>query len=147
MTTYDYQRDEYPILAPSKYGADDYRVGFDARLWKFDLSFMQGWRFFKDDTRYLTDKFQIGNNPTNTSVLNSYERDLPSRDPMLGWRPTPSQRATMKYFLVVAALRQQDQVGPLHRARHDAPPGLHGRPRRDLAGDGSHSHIEYVPRE
>jgi hypothetical protein len=77
--TYDYQRDEFPVLAPSKYGADDYRVGFDARLWKFDLSFMQGWRFFKDDTRYLIDKFQPGNNTTNTSVLNSYERDLPTR--------------------------------------------------------------------
>jgi hypothetical protein len=93
VTTYDYQRDEYPILAPTKYGADDYRVGFDARLWKFDLSFMQGWRFFKDDTRYLTDKFQIGNNPTNTSVLNSYERDMPTRG------DTPYTRFSLHTFL------------------------------------------------
>jgi len=30
--------------------------------------------------------------------------ELPKRDPLLGYRPTPSQRATMKYFFVVAAL-------------------------------------------
>ena len=29
---------------------------------------------------------------------------LPERDPLLGFRPTPSQRATIKYFFVVAAL-------------------------------------------
>lgn len=30
--------------------------------------------------------------------------DLPKRDPLLGLNPTPSQRATVKYFLVVATL-------------------------------------------
>ena len=30
--------------------------------------------------------------------------ELPKRDPLLGYRPTPSQRATMKYFFVVAAM-------------------------------------------
>ena len=74
VTTYDYQRDEFPVLAPSRYAADDYRIGFDAKVWKIGLSFMQGWRFFKDDTTYLIDKLQPGNNPTNTSVLNSYRR-------------------------------------------------------------------------
>src|SRR5262245_5558684 len=29
---------------------------------------------------------------------------VPARDPLLGWTPTPSQRATIKYFLVVAVL-------------------------------------------
>src|SRR5262249_19493096 len=29
---------------------------------------------------------------------------VPARDPLLGWTPTPSQRATIKYFLVVAAM-------------------------------------------
>ncbi|MDT8067841.1 MAG: nitric-oxide reductase large subunit [Terriglobia bacterium] len=31
-------------------------------------------------------------------------RDLPQSDPLLGLNPTPSQRATVKYFFVVAAL-------------------------------------------
>ncbi len=30
--------------------------------------------------------------------------DIPDRDPLLGSRPTPSQRATVKYFWVVSAL-------------------------------------------
>jgi nitric oxide reductase subunit B len=30
--------------------------------------------------------------------------DIPRQDPLLGFRPTPSQRATMKYFFVVAIL-------------------------------------------
>ena len=32
------------------------------------------------------------------------EGSLPDRDPLLGLKPTPSQRATVKYFFVVAAL-------------------------------------------
>jgi nitric oxide reductase subunit B len=30
--------------------------------------------------------------------------NVPARDPLLGWTPTPSQRATIKYFLVVALM-------------------------------------------
>lgn len=79
VTTYDYQRDEYPILAPTRWAADEYRVGADAKLWVFDLSFIQGWRFFKEDTEYLVNSPNIGNNPTNTSVLNTFHRSLPTR--------------------------------------------------------------------
>jgi hypothetical protein len=93
VTTYDYQRDEFPVLMPTRYAADDYRIGFDAKVWKVDMSFMQGWRFFKDDTSYLIDQLQPGNNTTNTSVLNSYRRDLPSRG------DTPYTRFSLHTFL------------------------------------------------
>jgi hypothetical protein len=79
VTTYDYQRDEYPILAPTRWAADEYRVGADAKLWVFDLSFIQGWRFFKEDTEYLINMPNIGNSTTNTSVLNSFHRSIPTR--------------------------------------------------------------------
>ena len=79
VTTYDYQRDEYPILAATRIGADDYRIGFDSKLWVFDISFMQGWRAYKEDTTYDIDVPNIGNNPLNTSVLNTFHRDLPTR--------------------------------------------------------------------
>ena len=79
VTTYDYQRDEYPILSPVRWASDEYRVGVDAKLWVFDLSFMQGWRFFKDDTTYNVAMPNIGNNLTNTAVLNTFHRDLPTR--------------------------------------------------------------------
>ncbi|HJT77360.1 MAG TPA: nitric-oxide reductase large subunit, partial [Gemmataceae bacterium] len=35
---------------------------------------------------------------------NEEEAPAPGRDPLLGYRPTPSQKATLKYFFVVAAL-------------------------------------------
>lgn len=79
VTTYDYQRDEYPVLAPTRWAADEYRVGADAKLWVFDLSFIQGWRFFKEDTEYLINMPNIGNSTTNTSVLNSFHRSIPTR--------------------------------------------------------------------
>jgi hypothetical protein len=79
VTTYDYQRDEYPILAPTRWAADEYRVGVDAKIGGFNLSFMQGWRSFKEDTEYLITEPNIGNNLTNTAVLNTFHRSQPTR--------------------------------------------------------------------
>jgi hypothetical protein len=79
FTTYDYQRDEFPITSPTRTSGNDYRFGADARLWIFDLSFMQGFRYFKNDTTYTIPGFEPGNNTANSSVLNSFERDMPVR--------------------------------------------------------------------
>ena len=79
LTTWDYQRDEFPVLAPTRISADDYRIGFDSRLWVFDISFLQGWRAYKEDTTYLLDAPNVGNSTTNNSVLNTFHRDLPIR--------------------------------------------------------------------
>jgi hypothetical protein len=79
VTTYDYQRDEYPVLAATRIASDDYRIGFDSKLWVFDISFLQGWRAYKEDTTYNIDVPNIGNNPLNTSVLNTFHRDLPTQ--------------------------------------------------------------------
>ena len=66
-------------MASTRTAADDYRIGFDSKLWVFDISFLQGWRAYKDDTTYLIDTPNVGNNPLNTSVMNTFERDLPTR--------------------------------------------------------------------
>jgi hypothetical protein len=79
VTTFDYARDEFPILAPTRLKADNYRFGVDAKAWVFDLSFLQGFRYFKEDSEYTIDVPQVGNNPLNTSVLNTFSRDLPTR--------------------------------------------------------------------
>ena len=79
VTTYDYARDEFPVLAPTRVTGNDYRVGADASVGPFDISFQQGWRYFKEDTTYTIDQPQIGNNPINTSVLNTFNRELPTR--------------------------------------------------------------------
>ena len=79
VMTYDYARDEFPVLAPTRVTADDYRVGVDASVGPLDLSFQQGWRYFKEDTTYTIDEPQVGNNPLNTSVINTFNRELPTR--------------------------------------------------------------------
>ena len=40
---------------------------------------MQGWRFFKNDTKYFVNQQQLGNNPTNNTVIDTYERNVPTR--------------------------------------------------------------------
>jgi hypothetical protein len=79
ITTYDYQRDEFPILSPIRTVSNDYRIGFDAKVWVFDLSFLQGFRFFKDDTTFSVPSLNPGNNPSNASVITFLDRELPTR--------------------------------------------------------------------
>jgi hypothetical protein len=84
VTTYDYSAptkrgDEFPILASTRAETNEYRVGVDAHVWLFDLSFQQGWRFFKDDATYSIDVPQPGNTTTNKNVLNTFHRELPTR--------------------------------------------------------------------
>jgi hypothetical protein len=76
--TYDYSRNEFPIEAPVRYSSDEYRLGFDAKLWVFDISFMQGLRYFKDDTTYQINSFEAGNGAPGSSI-NSLTRDMPTR--------------------------------------------------------------------
>ncbi|MFI5174190.1 MAG: hypothetical protein ACHQKY_05000 [Terriglobia bacterium] len=82
VTTYDYQRDEFPILSPIRAEANDWRVGFDAKVWVFDISFLQGYRIIKDNTTYAVPSLNVGNNPANTSVITFLQRDIPSRTHM-----------------------------------------------------------------
>ena len=79
LATSRYSSDEFPVLAPVRVAADDYRIGVDSKLWVFDLSFLQGWRFFKEDTSYFIDQQQPGNNTSNTTVIDTYHRDVPTR--------------------------------------------------------------------
>src|SRR5262249_54649202 len=79
LSTIRFNGDEYPAINPVRTAADDYRIGVDGKLWVFDLSFMQGWRFFKDDTEYLIGTPGAGNNPTNTATINNFVRKAPTR--------------------------------------------------------------------
>jgi hypothetical protein len=79
LATYDYARDEFPVLAPVRSETNDYRFGVDAKVSVFDLSFQQGFRYFKEDTTYEIEVPNAGNNPTNFSALNTFHRDIPTR--------------------------------------------------------------------
>ncbi|HLG14454.1 MAG TPA: hypothetical protein VJH03_08130 [Blastocatellia bacterium] len=100
VSTYDYARDEFPILVPVRVDANDFRFGVDAKLWVFDLSFQQGFRYYKEDTTYDIDlpvpvpvPLNPGNNPTNQSVLTGFHREFPTRG------RTPYTRFTLHTLL------------------------------------------------
>lgn len=77
-TTYDYSRNEFPILEHYRTQANNFRLGADAKWWVFDLSFLQGFRYSRDDTTYFIASPQPGNNVSRTA-LTTLGRDLPTR--------------------------------------------------------------------
>jgi hypothetical protein len=79
VSTIRFNGDEYPAAVPVRMAADEYRVGVDTKLWVFDLSFMQGWRLFKEDNLYLITVPSVGNNLTNTAKINDFYRNAPTR--------------------------------------------------------------------
>jgi hypothetical protein len=79
LTTNDYQRDEFATPGSLRREGNDYRFGVDGKVGPVDLSFQQGMRYFKEDSTYFVDSRNVGNNPTNTSVVNTFRRDLPTR--------------------------------------------------------------------
>lgn len=78
ITTYDFSRDEYAINSNQELRANNFRAGVDAKLGPIDISFLQGARYFKDDTSYTLTFPSAGNNPTNTSRIDTLFRELPT---------------------------------------------------------------------
>jgi hypothetical protein len=78
-TTYDFDRDEFPILTDYKSDANDVRFGVDAKVLGFNLSFTEGYRRFKNDTSYSIDSPQLGNNTNPRSSLTTFSREMPER--------------------------------------------------------------------
>jgi hypothetical protein len=79
LSTYMYTRDDYPLETNIRSSSNEYRIGADTKLWILDISFLQGLRYFKDDTTYTITSPQTGNNITGGSSLSSFNRDLPVR--------------------------------------------------------------------
>ena len=79
FTTYDFARDEFPIISDYRVHSNNYRFGADARVAGFDLSFLQGFRRFHDNSNFFIRGFNPGNNPTANGSLNTFSRDFPAR--------------------------------------------------------------------
>lgn len=79
FTTYDYSRDEFPVFSPLRNLANDYRMGFDASFKGVDISFLQGYRSFKEDTTFIIPSLNLGNNPANSTFINFFQREIPTR--------------------------------------------------------------------
>jgi hypothetical protein len=78
LSTLRFSGDEFPTFANWDTRANNFRAGVDAKVLGFDLSFLQGLRYFKDDSSLVLNSPQPGNNTTNLSQINTHRRELPT---------------------------------------------------------------------
>ena len=79
ITTARFGGDEYAINLNSDTRANNFRAGIDARLLGFDLSLLQGARYFKDNSSYSVTLTNQGNNIANTSRIDQLIREIPTQ--------------------------------------------------------------------
>ncbi len=78
-TTARFSGDEYAIDATSDTRANNFRAGIDAKVLGFDLSLLEGARYFKDNSSYTVFLTNQGNNPPpNTSRIDQLFRSTPT---------------------------------------------------------------------
>lgn len=77
-TTLRFAGDEYEVDSNQEMRANNFRAGIDAKVLGFDLSFLQGTRYFKDDTNFVVDLTNQGNNPTNFARIDRLIREIPT---------------------------------------------------------------------
>jgi hypothetical protein len=77
LTTYDFSRDEYAINSFQRTGANNWRGGADSKVGPIDLSLLVGLRDFRDDSNFTATN-NLGNNPTNTSRITMFHREMPT---------------------------------------------------------------------
>jgi hypothetical protein len=78
-TTARFGGDEYQITSNSDTRANNFRGGIDAKVLGFDLSLLQGARYFKDNSSYSVTSTNQGNNPANTSRIDQLFRENPTQ--------------------------------------------------------------------
>jgi len=69
--------DEFQVSTPVKDHSNDFRIGADGKLLGFSLSFMQGFRYFSQDTANIISTFTPGNN--DKASINTFSRQMPVR--------------------------------------------------------------------
>jgi hypothetical protein len=78
-TTARFSGDEYAINSNIEARANDFRAGIDAYVLGFDLSLMQGARYFHDNSSQTVTLTNQGNNTTNTSRIDNLFRETPAQ--------------------------------------------------------------------
>ncbi|MGH9804188.1 MAG: hypothetical protein ACRD4D_03365, partial [Candidatus Acidiferrales bacterium] len=80
LTTYDFSRDEFPLLEPIRQTYDEYRLGAEWSLGLWNFFAQYGYRFVRNDREFsLLANFDPGNLLTGTTNLTEVERLYPIR--------------------------------------------------------------------
>lgn len=72
-------RDDFVTPANTRNVSNDFRAGVQAKLLGFKLSFTQGYRYYRDRSNFELLTPTPGNNTTDTTVFNSFSRQMPGR--------------------------------------------------------------------
>ena len=78
-TTARFGGDEYAISSNAETRANNFRGGIDAQLLGFDLSLLNGARYFRDNSSYTVSLTNQGNNTANTSRIDQLFREIPTQ--------------------------------------------------------------------
>ena len=78
-TTLRFGGDEYAVNSNTETRANNFRAGIDATLLGFDLSLLQGARYFRDNSSLTVTTTNQGNNTANTSRIDQLFRETPSQ--------------------------------------------------------------------
>jgi hypothetical protein len=79
ITTARFSGDEYAINTNIDTRANDFRAGIDAYVLGFDVSLLQGARYFHDNTSQTVTLTNPGNNTANTSRIDQLVRETPAQ--------------------------------------------------------------------
>ena len=80
FTTYHIGGDDFQLLTQTKSRSNDYRFGVDGKIGSVDISFMQGFRRFRDDSSINNVGVNLGANPAlSNAFLTSFLRNNPIR--------------------------------------------------------------------
>ena len=69
--------DEFGVLSDVDTASDDFRAGVEGKAFGFNLGLNYGLRKFTEQTIYFIDGLNLGNNPTNTARLFTFQRRYP----------------------------------------------------------------------
>ena len=79
LTSTRFSGDEFGVDVNYETRSNDFRAGVDAKVLGFDLSFLQGARYFRDNTSIFETVTNPGNNVTNNGRIDTLYRELPTR--------------------------------------------------------------------
>ena len=80
LTSLDFSRDEFPLFEPIRQTYDEYRIGAEWTVARWNFFTQYNYRFVRNDREFsLVDDFDPGNNPTNNTSLSRADRLHPIR--------------------------------------------------------------------
>jgi hypothetical protein len=110
LTTYDYQRNEFPINGYMRWAANDYRIGADINIHHWDIFVEQLFRRFREDASDFTTSFNAGNEMVGPATLSSFLREAPTRSQANVSRISLSGNISRRAHLVLRALYSRENL-------------------------------------